>query len=348
MTMPTKEKTWLFDVNNEIITDTNGGGLKSVIFAMKQALVATGFWSVVRSSDGVSVADSDLWIDRDDIVLGTSAAARSWAILRHANFFGVGVPLDLLLEARSGSTATTWPRHFRFCVSPSGNYSGGNTTTSPTATHEISMLTPSSGADTWSFTGGTVGGVIPVIWHLMWSSDGQCFRYLLCQEGLNDAVMFIERIKNPVAGLADVDEFFCFLKPDGDYDNPTDKLNFTNFNINAGCLGYDDGTPAQIAYYMTCEYFGGDYDVNLYIGGNPDDDDSWALTPMGLVTISNAAYAYGRNGEVYDLWWGQGSPTTGSNSNTRTGHTYPNDGSRTFAQFGRFVFPWNGTKVRIA
>ena len=54
---------------------------------------------------------------------------------------------------------------------------------------------------------------------------------------------------------------------------------------------------------------------------------------MGIV--STTAGSRGRLGTVFDLWYG--SKAIGQ------GDTYPNDTSRQFAQFGHFVFPWNGS-----
>lgn len=344
MAIPVLEKGWTFDVNNYQNSRVTTTDMKEILLGWKNAMVATGFWSVMLSSDSVSSGASDLWVDTTDLVWGTTGA-RSWIVLRNANFFGAGKHLEIMFECRWASS--TYISNMSLWYSPTGDYSGGNTTTLPTATTSVGPLIAIS-ADATNLIQRGGGGVKPKNWHLMWSTDGQCFRYILCQQGIATAVILIDRMKNPVAGLDDVDTFIAFVKPDGDYDNPTEKLTLEKYNAAAGCKSFVDAAALEVAYYMTSEYVGSTPLVEGLVAGNPDDGGAWLLSPMGLVTITNSASAYGRNAEVFDLWWGPAPPNSDSYVNSKTGHTYPNDGSRTFVQFGDMVFPWDGSKVAIS
>jgi hypothetical protein len=74
--------------------------------------------------------------------------------------------------------------------------------------------------------------------------------------------------------------------------------------------------------------------------GNPQDGDAWPMLPIGVWTFSDNTYAYGRHGEVYDLWWAP--------ANLITGSTFPGDGSKTHIQLGNaFVIPWDAGVVPV-
>jgi hypothetical protein len=110
--MATLIKTWTHDVNNVI-----GAGLTQVqqyqelFFALHSAFVAAGY-TVVASSDGVSASAGDNIGSSGDVVVGSSAAARTWALYEFGALQHKG---QILIEAED--TATTTPQDIRYTFS---------------------------------------------------------------------------------------------------------------------------------------------------------------------------------------------------------------------------------------
>jgi hypothetical protein len=73
----------------------------------------------------------------------------------------------------------------------------------------------------------------------------------------------------------------------------------------------------------------------MVVGTNPRDSSTSPLYPLGLFTTASLTVAYGRDGELFDLWLARADIINGS--------TYPGDGSRAFLQVGDFVLPWDGS-----
>jgi len=150
-------------------------------------------------------------------------------------------------------------------------------------------------------------------------------------------------MKNPL--VAETDEYVAAAKRWAN--SATDKMTIANFNGAAALSAYVSGS-GPVTYYMTCEScgsaFGGQGPLPFFTAVNPDDNSAWPILPIGLVTVTSTAYAYGRNGDMYDLWWGSSAGT-----GPITGSAYDGAGSLEFAQFGHMVFPWDGaTTPQIA
>jgi hypothetical protein len=337
MAMPVPEKTWVFDTNNLVNTGTVAGDMKALIFALKTAMVAAG-WTVQLSSDATSSGAADYWIDTGDLNWGTTGA-RSWIVLRNDNLGPTH--LEILLECKWYSSS--YPTHLAVRYAPAGDYAGGNTTTAPTCSNEQTLAAPAGNYEA-AFISNGPANCGPRFWHYMNSNDGQCHRFFMTQGGIVNCLLMFERIKNPVAGLAASDQFVIAYYPDKGNISISGGLSKTTtavFNaVSTYLKSYVAGSGAA-AYFMTGEFCGaGSKPINdLLLAPNPNDADSWPLFPIGLVTITNTAWAYGRNGELFDMWWGSTSRLTG--------YTYPADGSREFIQVGEMVFPWDGSKPRV-
>jgi len=96
-------------------------------------------------------------------------------------------------------------------------------------------------------------------------------------------------------------------------------------------------TGGAMNAYLSCEGFGDKAFGQQMLVSN-ELDGFWPFTPIGVV--SNSAGSRGRLGTAYDLWYG--STAIGD------GDTYPADTSRQFAQFGHFIFPWDGSAPQTA
>jgi hypothetical protein len=342
MAMPTKEKTWnSFDVGNVVNTMAQATDMKAVLLGLKTAMVAAG-WTVSLSSNATSSGADDYWDTTTDLNWGTTGA-RSWIVLRNPDFFGAGAHFELLLECRWASSS--YPMNLGVKYSPTGDYAGGNTTTLPTATTGVELVTiPTGTADDGNFL---QGSTMRRAWHFACSSDRQCTRFFVTQrlgEVIHVTTFFaIEHMKAPVAGLADADQFVVLWFSDESVTGTSTKTLVTQWNAAARAKSYVAGSGA-VTYYLTGEFCNGALVRDQIRAANPDDGDSWPLFPIGLVTITNVGYAYGRNGELFDMWWAPAMNTELATSPKNTGTTFPNDGSCTFIQLGDLVFPWDGSE----
>lgn len=340
MAMPTKEKTWSFDVNNVQNSGVTATDMKEILLGFKNALVTAG-WTVSLSSNATSAGADDYWDTTADLNWNTTGNARSWIVLRNADFFSVGAHFELLLECRWASA--TYVTNLSIHYSPTGDYAGGDTTTLPTATTSVT-ITATPSAEVTNFI---QRSVTRRAWHFWTSSDRKCMRFMVTQrlgEVIHTSTFFmIDHMKNPVAGLATSDQFIVLYKPDASTIYTDSKVLASLFNAAAAAVSYHAGHGAT-TYYLTGEFCGAALVRDQIRAANPDDSNSWPLFPVGLVTITNSAYAYGRNGELYDIWWAPAMNTQYAYNPKNTGMTYPNDSSRTFIQLGDLVFPWNGSK----
>lgn len=134
-----REKTYSHFVNDYPIpaAATADDLAKHWLFAAKAILVGSGLWSVVRSSDSVSVAATDLWgatFDATKLVRQTSttAAAHSWVLL-----YCAGLSTWLVIDfAGAGTTPGQRACFTLFFTEPDA----GTITVRPTSTDESAQI----------------------------------------------------------------------------------------------------------------------------------------------------------------------------------------------------------------
>src|SRR5678815_1345942 len=171
MALPTKVKTWQYANNTggNSWLGTNTADCAFSIVAMKDEMLAFGSnpWVVVGSSDGVTAGMDavDRWVDYTNLPIYTGGAM-SWIVLGQPEL-SANAQLCIAFNSGTGTQATViW--------SPTAGFTGGNTTTRPTATDE-----KSSGVIDlfWALPGS--GGFDNRI-HVAQSTDGKSFRAFLC------------------------------------------------------------------------------------------------------------------------------------------------------------------------
>ncbi len=316
MGLPTLAKTWLFNINN---TQTPQGSAildaQLMIFNIKQALVAAG-WTVVRSSNSVSVANSDLWAASTNLVW--NGAAHSWIVLQNTAL-GTNFQICLDTNSTSGQLMT-----IAFCQ---GGYNTGTGTTSArpsstVASDEVVLLTTAS----WGIQAVTGS----YAWHLMYSSDLQCTRIIICNGGQPTGFWFFEKPQNPIAGWTTNPHICQAIGTSTAASNIITRGQFwTSQSGSQSRLISGLGTNT-IPHYFACEGFGSS-EAGNQLSVASDIDAAWAMMPIALWSATSPAR--GRNGQVFDLWYGIESLTTGT--------SYPSSGTLyQFVQFGVFVFPW--------
>jgi hypothetical protein len=335
----TNTKTWVIDSNNEINTGDASDDNATALLALKDFLVAAG-GVVRRSSDASSVSDSDLWTDISKIVW-TITGARSWIVIR-LDTAVFGPSLDLLIECKWGSTV--YVGSLVVSITPEGyDISTGTTSAVPsTITGTAAALEPyGSGTYNSVFLPKTT---VKKIWNSAKSDDGECMRFWVMSASVCCTYIEFSKYKNPGSTLAEDDQWYaCWYG-----NNEASAANAATYvkmytNSEAYFCGYIKGTSAYTLNTSgECTNANTSPAPNIYVAvPNPQDDDAYPLLPIGLWSESNTSYAYGRHGEMFDIWWAPSNLTNGS--------TFPADGSKTYIELGNcIVVPWDGSSPVIA
>lgn len=342
MPLPSLEKTWQYDVNNTVAA--SGTALtteRTVWLQIKNALLAFGTlpWTV-RYSCNSTVAGAagdgvDRWAAITDLVWQTAdtGTARSWIVLRNTD------GMEILIECRN--TSTTIGKGCRIVVSPSAHFTGGTTTTRPTATDEM-ILT--SGADS---TNGCVGfGNIGSatdrswVWHMLHSTDGLVTMVVICSGGTCGGFWYIGRASQPVTGWTNPQVAGVW----GDNSSPGNMSGYETMldrvQSDASDLKAQGRFPTQNAPFfctslaMGSGATGGCEPAGRNILVANEITNEWELPQVGIgcQTSGSRGMAHGR---LFDVRW---ISTQRANADD-----LPAAGTRTRAVFGNLVIPWDGS-----
>lgn len=313
MALPVLDKTWQFDVNNELTSLANATHDNAqLLIGIKDALIgfALNPWTVVASSDSVVANSSDNWSDpTTDLVWANSPTPHSWIQLRQEE---IDTNFEILIECPAGYQDLT------LVMSPKAGFTGGDVTTRPTASDEVILLNDTRWLDS--------AVTFDARFHVIQSTDGECTRIVAYASTLTGGprLMWIfDRVKDPVSGWT--------TPAIGSADNSTVSGRYALlYDIDDHTHGYQNG-PFDV--YLTCEsykYVTGA--LGVILTGPNSIDGTYPM--MGIGVHSETPGNRGRHGTIYDLWWGLQS--------VADLETYGGE-SRTFAQFSDLIFPWNGT-----
>jgi hypothetical protein len=315
MAIPTLEKTWQYNVNQAIASvGTADGDMKKLVLAMKNSL--TGFssspWTVVRSSNGTTVAASDLWTSVSAMVNTYDGSAHSWIVLEQTGV--TGGPFQLCIDLNySGMYQMSW------VYSPTAGFTvGGTTTARPTASDQTVLVN----AGTWINDTGISSKVL----HVMMSADGQCTRVYTFVAGIVSFSLLIETLADTSATLTSKAVATLGL-----------AYTSTNFYNNAYWHGRF-GSTHYVAFTATEGYKNGPVPSGNS-GTISDFTSAFAISPLSA--YSETGGCHGRAGRFVDLYMGAAGAPNGS-----TYPLTPND--KEFVQFSQFVMPWNGTAPLMA
>lgn len=324
----TTTKTWQFDLNGYIPADNTLGGLgahydrRNLLFSIKESL--TGFastpWTVVSSSDGTTASAADNWTDPDDLEWRDDDTSNSfsWIVLRQA---AISTTFELLIAceedtlSNDGSQLAAW-------VAQAG-FTGGSTTTRPTATDER-QIRDSTNSGYWG--SGANSQSYDYRYHVMMSSDGECTRVLLFISGVNTGFWIFDKPQNPISAWTS--PYLAVIQ--GSNNSTTEQCSYSQFYDSASTLTRFGGT--NLGLYMSGEGFGSAA-VGEQVTVQNQLDGSFVANAVGLCSTDSTIA--GRIGEVFDLWWGL--------TVMSTGRYYPADGSMSYVQVHHMIFPWDGS-----
>lgn len=317
MALPVLTKTWQYDVNQSIaasgtiLTDN-----RTLMLAVKDSLIgfALSPWTVNYSCDGVVAGVAGDAVDRwnviGDLAWDSAGNPHSWMVLQQAGLGGGQFLIDL-----NGFNS----QNISLVFSKTGVFAGGTTLNRPTAVDEVVVLNNAAWLSSSAFSVVNVG-------HVVQSTDGQCTRVILCSGGFAVGTWIIDLATDVLAGWASPMIVFG-----GGAGSANDYPTYSNLFTAANFHGYQG---ADMPLYLTCEGFNNASVGQTQVYAN-DLDGAWPMAPCGLFCTTLGLR--GRNGRVFDLWYGSTVPLTGD--------TYPAGVGRTFAQFGDIIVAWNGTAV---
>ena len=325
MALPTLEKTWEVSLNNQMGGSNSDADHRTALLHIYDTLL--GFtnnpWTLAGSCDGVTSGyPGPGWQDTSDIVASYSSAPRSWVVLQRPNSAG-----QLMIWLDTDSSASYEFNCCRWEFSPSGGYSGGGTTTKPAATDE-QILNTGASAVTW-YTGQTSAGRGLAI-HYRHSTDGKHTYVFLCSIGICNNAILITTPEDAPSGWA-LPHLAAMSNDTGvDSENATFGTYYSQ-QVFKGVASA--GGTAMAASMILPAYDGSVMTSELKYPSDLETSGAYYMTPIYLGATTGGAQ--GLLGRLPDIW-------TGS-TERKSGDTYPGDGTKTFAQIGNFVVPWNGT-----
>ena len=350
MPAPTLQFDWRFQVSQSFAAATPAAMRQALLRGLKNSLLGVGSWTdsagdaasvtspwtMVRSSDSVSAANSDLWDSDADLVWAAEASVHSWIVLVNANFFGAANPLYMLINCNpSGTQNATIMMSFS-----RAGYTGGTTSARPTATDEH-IVRPVAGSVTTAGWQGDDNATVSVSMrmHFMMTDDGRKFKIYFTRNSLCIAKWELFDIDEDEAGWT---EPYCFVIHSEDMTLGADVELLTFANVSA---------DATFNWYARQEGGIGDFRLDYLIpsAGSYAVADSvcgsalngfngrWMPLPQFLRGIAPAAEA--PLAVVPDSWWARIAEGTGSPMRDDVAEF------NQFMQFGYDIVPWNGSTI---
>ncbi|MFA5758626.1 MAG: hypothetical protein WC942_04615 [Clostridia bacterium] len=321
MAMPTIDKTWQI-VETSIVTTNH----YQYLLSLKNVLISlpTNPWVVTGSSDAATAGMDgvDRWTDINKLVRGTSAAVRSWIVLKQT---GIHADFEICIELSGSNTyngTILWS---------TAGFTGGATNARPTAT-SFRFLVNNAG---WSNSTSTNCVSCQLI--VMQSTDGECTRAFFITPNAQNLpvcnIWFIaDKVKNPISGWTT--PYYA-----GWSGGSTASKTVWDWNTLTARLTIENGDVV-----MSGESCISNLIISQSMGKKRNDlNNKLMINKIGLIS-STAAYV-GHLGEVYDMWWVTDSTLHGGGGGIATATMWPSDGSRQFWQLNNWLLPWGKLKI---
>jgi len=372
MALPTIIKNWLVTTNQNITGDANldSGGpsgacnsardRRNLMLGLKNQLITGGTsnvgpggfgavntWTVRYSCGGNNggslvagtVGDAvDRWTIDTDIPWNTPGNAHAWIVLRNTNIgtYGVDLLIELVQSTNTYEGATM--DVYVGIVDASGNgYTGGSTTARPTAQgtnndEEVAIRQD----EAWSGSNTLMARTFH--WNTWQSEDGTNTYIVIFWNNICVSQWMIGVPQSPNSSWSEPRFFAGIRGLLSDFDNAcfmNDWYDVSEMKTwRADRISTADSLNQTFIYLTTDTFAGGPFNQIFTV---PNDiSGEYPLAVIGLT--SRSSNFIGRQGTMFDLYFGLesvGGPAGGA--------TYPSGGSKTWAQFGAFVFPWDGS-----
>lgn len=321
MSTPTLVKSWSIDSNNVISFSAAEEQCQKLIYALKEAMVASGGWAVVASSNSTSVKNvgdgsPDLWTAYTDIERASSGA-HSWIAIYNST-------LDITFVV---DCVSSYDYQYDFYVVDGAVNANGTTSAKPT----------NSGAATtysnYDVGPGRSGGATQIVWHAWSSSDNKAFRFAARSDGSSSGhfTFFIEEPTNTPDLWLDPVIYALQSSSTSDLGWTVDNFYSTKVNLYARVNG--------VVYnmYVTGESCDNQDDpianISVFSPCDLSSDNGYLIQPMGIA--GDDVGVRGVNGRIADLWWAPVAMSTGDGILVSA--------SRDFVSFAEFLLPWDNS-----
>ena len=311
MALPTLERTWQYNVNQQ--TPTSGvlaTDRSALLYKIKVSLTtfASSPWTVVRSSNAVTAGAADYWASPANITGANSGTAHSWIVLQQSGI--TGGPLQICLDLGSSS------QDYIYTMMSYAGFTGGTITNRPTATDEQLIWNPAQ----WFSTSGDT------VLHVMQSADGRSTRIVYLRASVIRGLWMFEDLADSLLPNRGVCSFVGGGAP-----AISTYLSNANFWGRFGAIPFTAFVGTEVYKNVTA--------AEANSGAVSDITQAYPITPLSL--HSETASAKGRLGRIVDLWFGSPSLALGS--------TYPvSPADKEFIHVTPFVMPWNGSTPILA
>ena len=214
--LPPLSKTYSTRGNAPFQANTGDDTLRSWCFSLKEHMKGTlstgtlsgsrnaaSLWTVVKSSNGVTTGNSDLWATIADVVFANNGSNHSWIVLSNAALgYEVCIDMNAASEVNAGFVAAP--------IADGGFVTGGSVTARPTATGEFVAGTSSVGtsANAEYITDYSAGN--SYYSHYTTANDG-CFFFETSRTGLGYFSSFLSLQKTINARPGDTRNVFWVL-----------------------------------------------------------------------------------------------------------------------------------------
>lgn len=341
MTDPVLAKTWNTTLANyKSSTDTtqdNGttdgtNARKEVLLTIVNGLLSHpgSGWTVTRSSNAVSVADSNLWSVIADLRWNSSiTSTRSWIAFQHTALSSHGnvyLLFDLVnVAGYDGSLMEVW-------LSTDGPFTGGTISTRPSAPNEVQLKDGNTTAgDLYGYWG--VGDNTNTEYQYrvnqINSSDGQCSRTHIWINDVCTGYITFERLNNPQGQTYD----FLVTWAAGTTSTQVGPDDTKLYNLDQSVKLITDAKTLSLAQYTTP---GAELVTAFSTVPVRREDSQVGVWPIGVWgTTSGWQYKWG---DLFDCYWASMA------DEERIEH-YPNDAVRNWVSIQGIVIPWGNQPI---
>lgn len=323
MSLPVLDKTWQFAHVSNTLSGIETTDINDFFLKVKDAAKAFGLHplTVVGSSDSSTsnMSGTDLLSGQPAMVHDSAGNPHTWIVLKLDQ---IATSAEVCFDFDHSETD-----RIDIVVSTAG-FTGGSTTARPTATDEIVLLSNNS----WTgMLGSGDGSGGQLRGHIMLSSDGQCFRVVVANNGIVGGFLLIDKPGQAVTGWTN--PMISVAKSTGRLDNTSDNvLTVAQWYTNA--IFSARGPIGSMPLYPTFESPANFFTVLTKRNAANEISGEYPLARIGLWHDTTAGQR-GRHGYVFDLFF--------TNQVLQNGDTLPSDSSKQFVVFGDAAFPGDGT-----
>lgn len=322
MALPTVDKTYEFDLNNQVTAQGSRlATLQLLMRTLKDALINSGTftaeWTVSRSSNGTTADASDNWTADADLVWDTAGNSHSWIVLRQT---GISATFEICIDLQDSSTNYTID-----LIVSHNTFLGGTTTNRPTATGEVTLFS----SQHWASASSSANDSI--MWHMLLSTDGAVTRIFMTRNSVTQAYWWFEVPRNAVSGWNNP------VAVGMDATIGTEVISIAQLTTGAAPIQGIGALGTSMGLFSTIPLINTNSIVQQTTGNSfSGNENAWDMN-----LYSSTEGSKGHHAALRDVWWLSDQPITGD---------HVPSGDDQFVVFGSepILVPWdNVTTIQV-